>query len=81
MFVSLYLSVCWTVVIDIMYFVLFAVCLFVCFYCFLFMSVSLYVMRAFIVLLIKGNLFFLLTCLPHKVIGNNVHGGHDSASG
>jgi len=48
MFVLLYLSVCWTVVIDIVCFVLFVVCLFftVCCLC----------LRAFVMLLIKGNL-------------------------
>jgi len=44
----LYLSVCWTAVIDIVCFVLFAVCLFftVCCLC----------LRAFVMLLMKGNL-------------------------
>ena len=56
MFVFLYLSVCWTVVIDIVCFVLFAVCLFFVFtvYCFTVCPIY-YVMRAFLMLLIKGR--------------------------
>ena len=63
MFVFLYLIACWTVIIDIVCFILFAVCMFICFYCSLFMSVLL--LNACVChVLIKGNLLtYLLTYL------------------
>jgi len=75
MFLFLYLIACWTVIIDIVCFILFAVCLFVCFYayCSLFMSVLL--CNACVChVLIKGNLLtYWLTysgrCLLHLLFG------------